>query len=81
MTVSDFACSMCDLDLYKTPVSVIRNGEVLCECRMERLRYAHEDFPKKMAFAGEEIMAVSMMAGSFKRVDGISPDYIVTIIV
>lgn len=81
MTVSDFAIHMCDLDLSKNPVSVIRNGEVLCECRMERLRYAHEDNPDRMGFAGDEIMGVSMIAGSFKRVDGISPDYIVTIMV
>lgn len=81
MTVSDFAISMCDLDQSNTQVSVIRNGEVLCECRMERLRYAHERMPERMAFAGEEIMAVSMIAGSFKRVDGISPDYIITIMV
>ena len=83
MTVSDFAIHMCDLGLSLSdhPVSVVHNGEVLCECRMERLRHAHENYPDRMGFAGDEIMCVSMIAGSFKCVEGISPDYIVTIMV
>ena len=80
MTVSEFAIQMYYLEIIKDRTRVIRDGEVLYDDRMEFLRYAHEDSPEKMWFAGATIQKISMHADVENvREYKYQPDYITDI--
>lgn len=75
MTVSEFAVQMYHCDIVKDKVMIFKDGERLYDGRMEFLRYAHEEFPEKMWFAGERIQEVKMIAEDNVRTCGYVPDY------
>lgn len=81
MTVSEFAVAMYGCEVIKDTVRIMKNGELLYADRMEFLRYAHEDNPEKMWFAGETITTVMMIAEGNTKSDVLNPEYSTVIII
>lgn len=81
MTVSEFAVQMYWCNVTKDRVKIFRDDKLLYDDRMEFLRYAHENFPEKMWFAGETIQKITIMADGNVRELEYLPDYITEIFI